>query len=89
MTDQPLLPRRIAWSAPWTWKRRTQIIAGLLVLMSLVAYPLSFGPAWQLEKAGWISEDLFTTIYYPILSLYERNDLVPFLNWYLWLFGEP
>lgn len=26
------LPRRIAWFAPWTWKRRWKIVAACLVL---------------------------------------------------------
>jgi hypothetical protein len=49
------LPRRIAWFAPWTWKRRSQITA---IVVAVFAYPLGITPtilvAFKLRARGWL-----------------------------------
>ncbi len=84
MTDHAPLPRRIAWFAPWTWKRRWWVTAALLVF---VAYPLSYGPAFGLYSAGLLSEDLVLWFYHPVWVLInESPDFAELVQWYQWLF---
>lgn len=78
------LPRRIAWCAPWTWKRRSQIVAGLLLL--LVGYPLSIGPAYGLWYWGLIPDEA-DVIYWPVEGLVYLVPAGPeWMDWYLSLF---
>ncbi|MDP1797876.1 MAG: hypothetical protein Q8K78_10355 [Planctomycetaceae bacterium] len=82
MTDP--LPRRIAWFAPWTWKRRWKIIgAGVLVV---VAYPLSYGPAFGLLASGWITPQMFDAIYQPLWTTARKCGFSGWLLWYGTLF---
>lgn len=65
MTEPP--PHRIVWFVPWTWKRRTKIVASLLLLF--VGYPLSVGPMVWLHDRGALpfgSANLARVIYAPI-----------------------
>ncbi len=78
------LPRPIAWFAPWTWKRRTKIAAGLL--FAAAAYPLSIGPAYGLMMDGWLHPALFE-IYQPVIWLSLKHDsaailLGEYMNWF-------
>ncbi len=78
--------RRIAWFAPWTWKRRWKIPA--TAWSALVAYPLSYGPAYWLFVRGWISDSAFYVMYLPICWIEERNaSIYELVTWYghLWL----
>ncbi len=86
MTDP--LPRRIAWFAPWTWKRRRWWVVGVLVAV-FVAYPLSIGPTYWLMAEGFISLNVFQSLYVPILWLGERDQaVVAILDWYIGLFVQ-
>ena len=54
------------------------------VLIALVLYVLSSGPALLLGENGYLSHEVFETIYYPIACIVE---VFPFLHdptdWYL------
>ncbi len=73
------LPRRIAWFAPWTWKRRWIILAGLL----MVGYPLSMGPAWGMLRCRLISSAMFKTAYAPLIWLTKNDTFYWWAIWYI------
>ena len=79
------LPRRIAWFAPWTWKRRWQIVVGLT--LAFVVYPLSIGPAYYLVGDLWLPEWCFAAVYLPVIQLAWKFDatremLIAYLFWF-------
>ena len=66
--------------------RATWAVVGVLVL--LLAYPLSVGPAVWICNHGYMSEDAITPFYAPLKWLVERSELVgDGMGWYvaLWL----
>ncbi len=65
------LPRRIAWFAPWTWKRRRWLLA--VLLLAFAAYPLSIGPAAALTSAKLMPPWLYVTVYHPIHVCTHNN----------------
>uniref|UniRef100_A0A7C2K2S0 Uncharacterized protein n=1 Tax=Schlesneria paludicola TaxID=360056 RepID=A0A7C2K2S0_9PLAN len=83
--DQPPthpLPRRVAWFAPWTWRRRSWF--ALLPVLLLVAYPLSIGPAVLLLAHDWLNFEVFRSAYYPLLWVSDHSDaLGKVLDWYV------
>ncbi len=84
MTDSPPLPRRVAWFAPWTWKRRCVVLAAL---PPFLAYPFSIGPAYWLFANGCISYDAIKIAYSPLLWLAAQSSAVVFImDWYVGLF---
>ncbi len=75
------LPRRIAWFAPWTWKRRWWIVG--VVSLGLVGYPLSYGPSLLLMSEGHIPYRTFCDAYSPIFWSASHNDRARnAVNWY-------
>lgn len=75
------LPRRIAWFAPWTWKRRWKIAT--VLLMAFAGYPLSYGPALLLTTEGWIPYPLFRLVYSPLhLCAHHSDQINDALEWY-------
>jgi hypothetical protein len=78
------LPRRIAWFAPWTWKRRWKV---LMLTLPIASYPLSIGPAVWLMAEGYISLSVYQSAYLPIRWLsYRSQAVVTILDWYIGLF---
>jgi hypothetical protein len=74
------LPRRIAWFAPWTWKRRTKIVASLLLV--LVAYPLSIGPMAWVQGKGVLPDtvvDFLIVTYTPLEYVASQSLLTAML----------
>jgi hypothetical protein len=67
--------------------------ATVAVVVVLVAYPLSFGPAcWLLTQDQWESDDsLAGQVYWPIgwLAVHGPWPMAEVLNWYatLWISG--
>ena len=65
--------------------RTTLYVIGLLVLM--IAYPLSLGPATWLDKSGLVSRplmDAILSVYYPIDLLYlNSSHSQKLFDWYL------
>ncbi len=87
MTDQPPLPKRIAWFAPWTWKRRWWVLSGLLLV---VGYPLSLGPVFWVVERNVLPHPVAQALeyfYLPLLTLgYVSESLANLLHWYLAFF---
>lgn len=54
------LPRRIAWFAPWAWKRQARMFA--VLLMVFVGYPLSVGPMVWLHDRGHFRSDQLVSL---------------------------
>ncbi|HET6422757.1 MAG TPA: hypothetical protein VFG20_03685 [Planctomycetaceae bacterium] len=79
------LPRRIAWFAPWTWKRRSKI--AVTIALSVVAYPLSYGPAILLLWSGWMTPAVFEALYQPLWTAAQRSGLNGWLVWYATFFS--
>ncbi len=80
------LPKRIAWFAPWTWKRRWWVLA-LIALLTI--YMLSTGPmlAFAAGTNDWTTNALVTIIYYPILVIADCSPAFKeLLRWYWFLF---
>jgi len=71
MAQHPPLPRRVAWFAPWTWRRRWQVAAALPTL--LVAYGLSLGPALGFVGHGDLSASGVAYAYRPLLMVQCRS----------------
>lgn len=87
MESDPL-PRRIAWFAPWTWKRR-RIVATVVLLLLLVAYPLSMGPAFGLLDHGLLPRKVFQFAYRPVtIWCHYSTAYSDFLSWYITLFEK-
>ena len=65
-------------------KRRSPFGPVFAVVVLLVLYPLSYGPAWWLIMNGYISASVFSAVYTPIYWLAENwewfGDL---LRWYI------
>lgn len=65
--------------------RTTAYLVGILVLV--VAYPLSLGPATWLDKSGLVSRplmDAILSVYYPIDLLYlNSSHSQKLIDWYL------
>lgn len=79
------LPRGITWFAPWTWKRRQLWVA--LVVMLLVGYPHSIGPAYYLVGEMWLPEWFFYLAYLPVFQMAmvsdaTRDALIAYLKWF-------
>ena len=55
------------------------------VLIALVVYALSIGPAWWLGMNGYISIGALDTIYFPIGYLTQNTFLREPIEWYLGL----
>jgi hypothetical protein len=70
---------RWAWRAPW------------IVLLLLLLYVLSAGPAYGLCARGYIQFDTFSRLYLdPIDEVTWRSDTLTHLErWYLSLFLPP
>ena len=84
--EQPLaLPRRVAWFAPWTWRRRWAVMALLFVF---VWYPLSYGPASAMTHTHrMLPWSIYSTVYSPLIWLEGQNQwLDEFCDWYESLF---
>ncbi len=79
------LPRRIAWFAPWTWRRRWLVTAALVLLF--VVYPLSAGPAFGLAISGWLPMLPVMLLYRPIVLIASSNpEATEWVEWYISLF---
>jgi hypothetical protein len=51
-----------------------------------VLYVASFGPAARCATSQLIRVDTFVDLYWPIIRLSEKSDVVKrLLNWYLWI----
>lgn len=73
VTEAPL-PRTVSWFAPWTWKRR-YLVTGVL-LLGLMAYPVSIGPVYGLMLRGWLPASVFQLIYRPIIWLADQHPVI-------------
>jgi hypothetical protein len=73
--EQPSPQRRIA--RPTMRRRRSRLatIATVLSIMPL-AYVLSVGPAYGMQRRAAISESTFDTVYWPLLHLAGRHETV-------------
>jgi len=71
-TPPPALPRRVAWFAPWTWRRRTRRATGTGAV--IVAYLLSAGPAFYflLRQPFPGTTRAYEVVYAPALWLSDR-----------------
>lgn len=79
------LPRRIAWFAPWTWKRRWWIVAALFLLPA--TYILSSGPMTALALNGLFPLSAYQWIYAPIMWLMRVSPaFAVWPEWYAELF---
>ncbi len=74
MEELPSLPNRIAWFAPWTWKRRWKVAAVTLLLIVPI-YAFSIGPAMLLTAHGWVKPESIAYAYRPLLRM--RNNTPP------------
>lgn len=74
--------RSVSWFAPWAWKRQWKIISGML-LLALVAYPLSFGPVLYLMETRQIPAQTFRNVYGPLVwSACRKDGTRRALEWY-------
>jgi hypothetical protein len=67
--DQPQatvdpMPPRVGLFTVWRWKLRWQLAA--LVVVVLIGYPASIGPAIWLASHGLLSPEAFAIIYAPL-----------------------
>ncbi len=82
MDQAPPLPKRITRFAPWTWKRRNQLV--MLALLS-VGYPLSVAPAWALAQHNWLPDQFVLIVYAPVFWCATLHPvLTRVLSEYLW-----
>ena len=58
-------------------------IAAVLAIMPALAYPLSMGPVGRLMLAGYLSQQAYRWIYWPIISTAYRLGCLDWLNSYL------
>jgi hypothetical protein len=65
MDQRPPLPPRVAWFAPWTWRRRRLVAAAIPLL--LVGYAASIGPALLLIDQNGRRAKSVAVVYYPLL----------------------
>lgn len=72
MSPTEPIPRRIAWLAPWTWKRRWWVLA--VALAMFVAYPLSAGPAFLMAMRGPLPIRVFLVFYAPLRGWSDWSD---------------
>jgi hypothetical protein len=45
------------------------VLVAIVVVVALVLYPLSAGPAYNIVRSGLISEQQYETFYWPVLRL--------------------
>ncbi len=55
----------------------------VLVLLLLI-YPLSSGPAAKLDSKGLLPARVYPTVYTPLINLASAAGLTRVLDWYIW-----
>jgi hypothetical protein len=49
------------------------IVGGVLLLLAVIAYVLSIGPAWWLARNQFVSWEVYRTIYTPLLWCHNAS----------------
>jgi hypothetical protein len=66
--------------------------ASVVVVVLVLSYPLSWGPACWLTRNGWVPEwlsDAANFLYFPLLAFDKRGPaiVVRVIDWYMELWG--
>ena len=63
--------------------------ATVVVIVVLLAYPLSFGPACWLNERGLVGRAAVSAVYSPVLATAENGRLPKVIDWYARLAAKP
>ncbi len=63
--------------------------ATVVVVVVLVAYPLSFGPACWMNERGFLGATVVSALYSPVLVTAENRQLPKIIDWYARLGAKP
>ncbi len=59
----------------------------MIVLLLLIGYPLSIGPAYSLMVHGWLPSEVYSVVYGPLLWCAKQSrELYSAMEWYAFLF---